>query len=391
MRSPEQKFDFLDYLRGIAILAVFLFHCLSDGFGYFEPPWNHWLRDLNMPRSYLLVMPFALGWAGVAIFFAISGFCIHLSFARSASQSFVEFYIRRFFRIFPPYLLALITFVLIVPVNHEHIPTVSFWWQCVSHFFLIHNFDTQTFYGINSSFWSLAVEVQLYLIYPVLVLMVRRFGWTAALVLLGVLELSCRTAMAFHFVQTGEMPKLLSGFPIAYWFSWSIGAAVADAYLSNKPLPLAKSPLWLWAFLACGSWFVKPLAAYSFMLFAILTAATIAHLLSGGGFSAWRFPRLPRICAEHLRMTGVLSYSLYLWHEPCLRLVSMFLRNHLPASLDIDILRFFACCSTWLILFPLCILLYRYCEIPATDVGKALVKKMRRTSAALIPESPVNV
>ena len=380
MRSPEHKIDFLDHIRGIAILAVFLYHCMGDGFGYHELPWGAWHRTFDVPRSFLLVLPCALGWAGVAVFFAISGFCIHLSFARSASQSFTEFYIRRFFRIFPPYLLALLVFILIVPKNHEHFPHSAFWWQSLSHLFLIHNFDSRTYFGVNPSFWSLAVEVQLYVIYPVLILLVRRFGWNLTLALLAVLEVTTRTAMGIHFWRTGsELPQILIASPIAFWFSWSLGAAVADASLKKQALPLANSPLWLWAFLACGSWFVKPLTSYSFMFFAILTAATISRLLSGGG--TLRLP-LPRFFMEHLRMTGVLSYSLYLWHQPFLAMVSMPLRKHLPAVLNIDFIRFLACCSVWMILFPVGLLLYRYCELPAMDAGKAWVKKLRRAPPA---------
>jgi peptidoglycan/LPS O-acetylase OafA/YrhL len=55
------------------------------------------------------------GHMGVAMFFVVSGFCIHLSHARSNSRSWVEFSRRRFFRIYPPYLLSLLVFYFMWP------------------------------------------------------------------------------------------------------------------------------------------------------------------------------------------------------------------------------------------------------------------------------------
>jgi peptidoglycan/LPS O-acetylase OafA/YrhL len=54
-----------------------------------------------------------LGWVGVPIFFTVSGFCIHLSYQRSRENGFKRFFTRRFFRIYPPYLLAVLFFGLI--------------------------------------------------------------------------------------------------------------------------------------------------------------------------------------------------------------------------------------------------------------------------------------
>ena len=384
MRPSEQKIEFLDHIRGIAILMVFLYHSMADGFGYRELPWGHWLRNLHVPMSFLAVFPLSMGWTGVAMFFAVSGFCIHLSFVRSRSQSFKEFYLRRFFRIYPPYLLALFVFILIVPKAYQEFPGPQFLWQSISHLTLLHNWSAGTYFGVNPSFWSLAIEVQLYLIYPALVFLVRRMGWAWTLTLLATVETAIRAATGIHFFVYGSEPgQWLVGSPIGFWFSWSIGAAVADAFHKNEPQPLAKWPLSLWFALAMVTWFVKPLYPFTFLFVAVLTAGAIAKLIIGEQVGV----PLPRFFMEHLHETGVLSYSLYLWHQPLIGPVAVWLREHLPVLLNRDIIRFLLCTLLWASIFPLGRLLYRYCELPSMEAGKAFIKKK---AANARPEMAIN-
>ena len=114
----ERRIDFLDPIRGIAILLVFVFHSLGTAFGRDELPWGPWFRDFNVPGSFLLLLPATFGWVGVAIFFVVSGFCIHLSYSRLPQWSL--FLQRRFFRIYPPYLVALLFFALAFPITRLH-------------------------------------------------------------------------------------------------------------------------------------------------------------------------------------------------------------------------------------------------------------------------------
>lgn len=72
---------------GVAILVVFAYHSLGALFGRQQLSWHQWFPDFNVPRSFLLLLPITLGWAGVALFFVVSGFCIHLSFSKSPQWS----------------------------------------------------------------------------------------------------------------------------------------------------------------------------------------------------------------------------------------------------------------------------------------------------------------
>ena len=104
----------LDAIRGAAILAVFLFHSLGVSFGFDKLPWNGLFRDFaNASKSFLLLYPLTYGSAGVAIFFVVSGFCIHLSFSKGSDKRWASFANRRLFRIYPPYLFALLIFFFV--------------------------------------------------------------------------------------------------------------------------------------------------------------------------------------------------------------------------------------------------------------------------------------
>jgi peptidoglycan/LPS O-acetylase OafA/YrhL len=159
----------LDILRALCALAVFLFHC-----GQFKG-----------------------GWLGVQVFFVISGFLITRSLESrpqgTASQRMLAFYGRRARRILPPlylYLLILAPFAFLVGRD-----LVDGWLAAVTF--------TYNFYNLSSSFvnsrflshlWSLAVEEQFYLVFPLLMLLLRRRATT---VLLGLCLVMPAVRLAF--------------------------------------------------------------------------------------------------------------------------------------------------------------------------------------------------
>ena len=197
MKSSQAHLPFLDLFRGIAILSVFLFHSLHAAYGFTELPCKGLFRDFKALNSPLLLYPLTYGPMGVAMFFVVSGFCIHLSYARSSSHTWGEFSRKRFFRIYPPCLLVLLAFYFMWPFRTYSLSSPSMTRQLWTHLFEAHNLSGDTFYGINGSFWSISVEIQLYTIYPVMLFLVWKFGWRYSLLIVAIAELAIRSFQSF--------------------------------------------------------------------------------------------------------------------------------------------------------------------------------------------------
>ena len=107
---PGGRLASIDALRGIAALGVVLYHAVSQTAS--SVPNNLFQYPVR-----LIQFVSSLGYIGVFLFFVISGFCIHLQWAkaRAAGQpqqiKFVEFWRRRLRRLYPPYLITLALFL----------------------------------------------------------------------------------------------------------------------------------------------------------------------------------------------------------------------------------------------------------------------------------------
>ena len=169
MRPPDRVSE-LDGIRGIAILLVMFFH-----FGSFVP--NH---PTLMYTTASQVLNF--GWCGVDLFFVLSGFLItgRLLDSVGSQNYFSAFYVHRALRILPVYYLAVFVFFEVVPVAPRwfgwDVPKISsteqlWYWLHVSNWRTA--FDPYVYPQVGH-FWSLAIEEQFYLAWPLLVLTCSR-------------------------------------------------------------------------------------------------------------------------------------------------------------------------------------------------------------------------
>lgn len=178
----------LDGLRAVAFLAVFIHHAVG--------------------------LP--LGWVGVDLFFVLSGFLITgiLIREKGAPRYFRTFYLRRFLRIFPPYYLFLGLTVLVLGMGF--LPQA--WWYLL---FLSNVRDSlmTPFVSWLSPMWSLAVEEQYYLLWPLVVAAVPRrrlIGVCLCLVALapvvrGLLTLNCTNFRPIYHLLPARMDLLAAG------------------------------------------------------------------------------------------------------------------------------------------------------------------------------------
>jgi peptidoglycan/LPS O-acetylase OafA/YrhL len=215
--------------------------------------------------------------------------------------------------------------------------------------------------------------------------LVARFGWRGSLICIGALEIGLRAFSNVVLVSTGEpLPLWFYGLPFIYWFSWSIGAAIADAYLSGRSLPFFNHSLLAWSAAAFGSSFLKPLASFSFLFFALLTATAIAKLLGPGS----RPIPLGAFFAP-LRSVGLWSYSIYLLHQPLLALAPR-VAGKLSLFGHSQIVVFVLCLCLWFPIMALSAIWYRVFELPSIAFGKRFTtnapnRALQRTGPVVTP------
>jgi peptidoglycan/LPS O-acetylase OafA/YrhL len=202
MATPGRKHHdpALDGIRGLAILGVLIQHC------YFRAPGATSLID----RSLIQVRE--IGWVGIELFFALSGFLITgiLLDSKGSDGYFRNFFGRRVLRIFPLYYATLLVLFYLVPrlgivpgpESAQVVDVQGWYWSYLQNFFIAlrmkANPDQLLFY--TGHLWSLAVEEQFYVVWPLLIYSLRRKHVAYACAGLIVLAAALRVAALWHGV-----------------------------------------------------------------------------------------------------------------------------------------------------------------------------------------------
>jgi peptidoglycan/LPS O-acetylase OafA/YrhL len=311
--SPHKYRPDIDGLRAVAVLGVLLFHA---GFG------------------------FSGGYTGVDVFFVISGFLITRLIqqeVQAGTFSLAVFWERRIRRILP----ALVVMVgctlaagtmLLVPTDLAELAESSiaqalmganvYFWQHAGYF------DGPTELKPLLHTWSLAVEEQFYLVFPLLIVACRRLPtrpWLAVLcgLSLGSFALSVWGTYAFSSATFYLLPTR----------AWELaaGAVLANLPPHWKPSRKLAEPL---AYLGMAG------IAFSYFCYSSTTrfpgVAALVPCLGTAlviGSSTGRLTSLGRMLAlRPLVLVGLISYSLYLWHWPILALLRYRIDEQLPPA-----------------------------------------------------------
>lgn len=361
----------INVLRGIAILLVFGYHSLLILFGQYEifdfsPSWL-WIDFTRyVPGRIVLGMtPPGMGAQGVTLFLVISGFLIHWGYLRSGiTFRWSAFFSKRFWRIYPPYLVALLVFSLSLGKGD--------WFNLLTHLTLTHNFTDRTILTINPSFWSLALEMQLYLLYPALLLLRRRLGIgraTSAVGGLAVLAMGLGIAL-----QTRSEALWLSAPNL--WVVWALGAYLGEKFYHQQRL-----------YVGSGYWL---LAAYLLLTFSRLTIlyALFGRILFSVFFIYtidWYLHRPAKATAtisealsKFTALIGMYSYSIYLFHQPFLQQLIAFFSRGSQSKLMLA----GAVALAFGLIFGFSYVTYRWIELPSIRWGQRLYARFGPTGNA---------
>ena len=380
-------------MRGIAALGVVLYHAVYQTGGavpgnLFQYP----VRLIQFLASY--------GYIGVFLFFVISGFCIHLQWAKARAAGktpqikFGAFWKRRLRRLYPPYLIALLIYLGLTAVTAGIDVTHFFVYDVFMHVLMLHNLDPDTCYSINGVFWTLAIEEQLYLAYFLLLFLRMRWGWGPTLIICALARLGWFGFSHLVWLKSGigvPVPEAAA----SHWFTWALGAIAVEAAFGLVKMPKWCRNIWLGGIAVVVASMISTALPNMQKDTPVHTIAwLLMHPLWGFGFfvivnrfvhaeQSWRGEiSRPRLVTGFAAI-GVFSYSLYLTHELVIMQSWWFVYKSLPPMVN-----------TFLVVTPATIgfawLFYLFCEKPymRKQVSSSAFTVSSSGDTAAIPQSP---
>lgn len=307
----------LDGIRGLAILGVLLSHGVGLP-GIFDAIPG----SISSVVFRYIAVPL---WGGVDLFFVLSGFLITgiLLKTKHSKDYFSSFYARRVLRIFPIYYLTLISSLVLGRFStmiHSLLPPYTS--LKVAYFLYLQNWPNfwhgqPMLSGLWGAYWSLAIEEQFYMVWPLLVAVLPEPKLFKACIVGIILALSLRILLSLYYsginfglaqMSTCRVDGLLAG-------------AACAIYMSEKgrPVPIK----WIVIFAAVGVtligyisvfhtfeliWTKRWMLTVGITSFALLSTALVA-------VSQYHFPLVQRFLATRLlREAGKYSYGMYVYH-----------------------------------------------------------------------------
>ncbi len=331
----------LDGLRAVAALAVFGVH------------YNQTVRFESRLGPFDVSRLLENGEHGVSLFFTLSGFLLSLPFWRALSAGcelprLNVYAVRRLARILPAYYGALT--LLIVLSGLWRFPAAFA--DITLHYTFLFNFAEFSIFSINPPFWTLAVEMQFYVLLPLIFMLLARANrhwWLWLIVSFGV------GSYAVHYWLMGSVTRIIE-WPFNPLLTWirPYGAVLTHSVLAHLPhflLGVIAGYLFLklharmreehvnlqrvseivfWcAFCVIlvllgtplGDFVQIPHGRYGLPLIPMLLAAMIISTPT---------TRFARCCLDGfpLRALGIISYGIYMYHLPCLILVDRYMATY---------------------------------------------------------------
>jgi peptidoglycan/LPS O-acetylase OafA/YrhL len=347
------RYPLLDLFRAIAALSVFIHHFYQQNAVFF---------DKNYASPFL---SFLGGW-GVTLFFVISGFCIHhsrlLSVEKKDTFDLRQYFVRRFFRIYPGFVVCVLLFFLVGQYFISNLVPNSKPIAIFMHLGLISSFFVEYSGAINHVLWSVVAECHFYILYAILW---RKFSGIKSTIIMLLLSLFIGAAtfiLSVALFPQGAERLLVQKIFLASWWIWCLGVLVAE--LLHRRIFFFRSMF----------------GNRTALLVITIISFGIAYLPFAYSIQFQRFA-LPFLCAgliffalqdtyslNHVRFLyfiGLVSYSLYLYHPLALLI---------GAHLELDLF--------WqtILVFPLGItfasLAYYLIEMPGVELGKIVFVKL---------------
>jgi peptidoglycan/LPS O-acetylase OafA/YrhL len=316
--DTDVRIPSVDGLRGIAILLVLLLHFTI--YGVDKPVGG---------VAALIYRTLQIGWIGVDLFFVLSGFLITgiLYRTKGRQQYFSRFYLRRTLRIFPLYFGVLLIATGVLPrifadnvrFNGWADQGIWYWTYTANVMVARHGWNAAPVQGLDH-FWSLAIEEQFYLVWPLCVFLLdrRRLLLLCGLTIVGSFFLRAAihalgNPLAAYVLTPARLDALAVGAVVALLAADQGGLSRQRKLACRIVIPCAL----LFAAMAVYRLTTNPddlmIQTFGYSVIAIMFGAALVIALTSGRTDVARW-----VSVRPLRLLGRYSYGLYVFHHPVL-------------------------------------------------------------------------
>lgn len=377
MTEDIRKYDFIDALRGYAILLVLLVHSSQS------------VAPINQTLQLLM----SGGARGIQLFYIASALTLCMSWqfrSKREISPFRNFFLRRFFRIAPMFYLAIVFYVLLYGFSPRYwAPNGVEWWFVPLTALFLHGFHPETITSVVPGGWSIAVEMNFYLVLPLLLhhlttIKSSIYFFLFSLCMYGI------SRLAFDHLFSGVYPTnqqyLVPMFIYLNFFGqlpvFAIGICTYFAFSNVNSLKrvmifgnlLFMLSIVLLVLLPSYSNITRLLGNYiaigaTFALFAITLSVFPVKVL------------VNRVATQ----LGKISFSMYLSHFAVLHFFSKFGISTLFENGDTSSILHFLCVVA--VTAPLSYILYTTIERKGILLGKSIVEKLEQGAPADMPKA----
>lgn len=368
MSQDIKKYDYIDALRGYAILLVVLVHS----------------ADLFHPGSLMAKHVMAWGSHGVQLFYIASALTLCMSWhyrSHIESSPVRNFFIRRFFRIAPMFYLAIIFYAWLYGMSPRYwAPNGLEWWFFPLTALFINGYYPETINSIVPSGWSIAVEMNFYLVLPFLLKAITDKKRALAFVVLSI-GLDRLSKIAFEHIYFGyfspEQQYLVSDFTGLNFFAqlpvFAFGIATYYFYLEKES---AKRFLpYLWGVLVVffvGATLVMPPNVFDKIVGHHIFAGALFALIT---LTLASFP-YSLFVNRYITSIGKVSFSMYLSHFAFLEVFKFYNFTSLFPESIVGSLSGYLLVA--LLSFSISVVFYNYIELKGMAFAKSLINTLNK-------------
>jgi peptidoglycan/LPS O-acetylase OafA/YrhL len=389
MSANGHHLDYLDGIRGGSALWVLLAHCMI---------WGGWHWFIPSPKI------------AVDVFMLMSGFLMNYHYlmrskgnSDSSSKQAFAFYVRRFFRIAPCYYLSLLTSFYIF--GADRIKSLSVlraasperWsgdviydpkWidlsfgNFLNHITFVFGLMPRYVHSSGLPDWSIGLEMQFYLLFPLLFLTLRRRNYFTVVFMLTFVSI------LLHVIfkrLPGPYPGVLGLFPEPSFFFlksslFIIGIMLCDS-IYRTDLTIGRRHLLAIASMGVAAiqmWYSKYNVVIVFISFLVL-------LINSDAQKSWFIRKTDFVLGNRLtKFMADTSYSVYLFHGFAISELGAYLFSRpdflaLRSPFRVAILTFGVLCLTYSFAF----IVHKFVEVPFIRLGRSLVKQIDRSWPSL--------